>query len=59
MEDSDGNKVRYFVNVDAKNAEQDGEQAELRQLFRANDHPRECFTFEFNIEVRNETFWHE
>ena len=56
MEDSDGNKVRYFVNVDAKNAEQEGEQAELRQLFRANDHPRECFTFEFNIEVRNETF---
>ena len=51
MEDSDGFKIRYFVNVDAKDAEEDGMTAELRHLFRANDHPKECFSFMFNLEV--------
>ena len=51
LEDADGYKVRHFVNVDAKNAKQDGDVAEIRRLFRASEHPEECFSFSFNLEV--------
>ena len=51
LEDADGYKVRHFVNVDAKNAKQDGDVAEIRGLFRASEHPEECFSFSFNLEV--------
>ena len=54
MEDEDGNKVRYFVNVDAVNAQVIDATASLKSpLWQAAEHDKECFSFSFNLENSN------
>lgn len=53
LEDSDGTKIHYFMNVDAKTAGGNaGSTAVLQSyLITAADMPRFCFTFSYTMEV--------
>jgi hypothetical protein len=52
LDDHNGYKIRYFMNVDAKSTNDPSTGATLESpLLIVADHPEECFRFWFSMKV--------